>query len=304
MKGIDIFCVSQASTAICLSMDQPSTSSSSSIQLGGRAIDRHNPIIRDERRSTRYLPTNIPCTSQTPPINPKPYHQLHKSNQKSSSSKDPPNDQNKSSKSSKRERKTSSSLKPSDGSKKSCAKPSDIIRKSFARPPGDLFTPPGSSRYLLSDSSTAFFDGLSDNDPVFSLVQFDPMKSQAVNQEQSIALKESKHSTSSRDSNAAKPSSSSSSSLSETPSSDQVVDLRVSMHCRGCEGKLRKHLSRMEGVTSFKIDFAAKKVTIMGDVTPSGVLASVSKVKSAQFWPAISSSDPSTAASINQEIKI
>lgn len=40
-----------------------------------------------------------------------------------------------------------------------------------------------------------------------------------------------------------KPSSSSSSSRSI----DQVVDLRVSLHCRGCERKLRKHLSRMKG---------------------------------------------------------
>lgn len=38
------------------------------------------------------------------------------------------------------------------------------------------------------------------------------------------------------------------------------------------------------GVTSFNIDFAAKKVTVVGDVTPLSVLASISKVKNAQFW--------------------
>lgn len=27
----------------------------------------------------------------------------------------------------------------------------------------------------------------------------------------------------------------------------QVVVLRVSLHCKGCEGKVRKHISRMEG---------------------------------------------------------
>ena len=37
-------------------------------------------------------------------------------------------------------------------------------------------------------------------------------------------------------------------------------------------------------MTSFNIDFAAKKVTVVGDVTPLSVLASVSKVKSAQLW--------------------
>ncbi|XWS71741.1 hypothetical protein CRYUN_Cryun03dG0164600 [Craigia yunnanensis] len=64
-----------------------------------------------------------------------------------------------------------------------------------------------------------------------------------------------------------------------------VVVLRVSIHCKGCEGKVRKHISKMEGVTSVSIDLATKKVTVIGDVTPSSVLASLSKVKNAQLWP-------------------
>ncbi|XP_028775716.1 protein SODIUM POTASSIUM ROOT DEFECTIVE 3 [Neltuma alba] len=80
---------------------------------------------------------------------------------------------------------------------------------------------------------------------------------------------------------------------SPAPSSkDQVVVLRVSLHCKGCEGKVRKHISKMKGVTSYSIDLETKKVTIIGDVTPLGVLASVSKVKKAQLWPS-SSSTPS-----------
>ena len=43
------------------------------------------------------------------------------------------------------------------------------------------------------------------------------------------------------------------------------------------------------GVTSFNIDFASKKVTVVGDVTPLSVLASISKVKNAQLWPASAS---------------
>jgi hypothetical protein len=39
-------------------------------------------------------------------------------------------------------------------------------------------------------------------------------------------------------------------------------------------------------VKSFDIDFLAKKVTVVGDVTPLGVLNSVSKVKNAQLWGA------------------
>ncbi|MCL7029851.1 hypothetical protein MKW94_010022 [Papaver nudicaule] len=79
------------------------------------------------------------------------------------------------------------------------------------------------------------------------------------------------------------------------PATHQVVVLRVSLHCKGCAAKVRKHVSRMEGVTSFNIDFANKKVTVTGDITPLGVLTSVSKVKNAEFWP--SSSETSSPIS-------
>lgn len=46
------------------------------------------------------------------------------------------------------------------------------------------------------------------------------------------------------------------------------------------------------GVTSFNIDFAAKKLTVVGDVTPLSVLSSVSKVKNAQFWPLPANATP------------
>ncbi|KAL3518264.1 hypothetical protein ACH5RR_020853 [Cinchona calisaya] len=77
----------------------------------------------------------------------------------------------------------------------------------------------------------------------------------------------------------------------------QVVELRVSIHCKGCEGKIRKHIAKMEGVTSFSTDLATKKVTVIGNVTPLGVLTSISKVKNAEFWsssPTSSSSSSST----------
>ncbi|XP_039068687.1 heavy metal-associated isoprenylated plant protein 36-like [Hibiscus syriacus] len=65
----------------------------------------------------------------------------------------------------------------------------------------------------------------------------------------------------------------------------QVVVMRVSIHCQGCAGKVKKHLSKMEGVTSFSIDVESKRVTVMGHVSPAGVLESISKVKKAEFWP-------------------
>ncbi|CAO2824886.1 unnamed protein product [Amaranthus hypochondriacus] len=88
-----------------------------------------------------------------------------------------------------------------------------------------------------------------------------------------------------------------SSSSDATQSRDQVVVLRVSLHCKGCAGKLRKHLSKMEGVTSFSIDLETKKVTVKGNVTPLSVLTSISKVKNAQFWPSPVSNSPSSSSS-------
>ncbi|KAL5857247.1 hypothetical protein ACOSQ3_004705 [Xanthoceras sorbifolium] len=64
----------------------------------------------------------------------------------------------------------------------------------------------------------------------------------------------------------------------------QVVVMRVSLHCQGCAGKVKKHISKMEGVTSFSIDLETKRVTVMGYVSPIGVLESISKVKKAEFW--------------------
>ncbi|KAI4367466.1 hypothetical protein MLD38_023202 [Melastoma candidum] len=68
----------------------------------------------------------------------------------------------------------------------------------------------------------------------------------------------------------------------------QVVVMRVSLHCQGCAGKVKKHLSRMEGVTSFSIDLEEKRVTVRGHVSPAGVLESISKVKKAELWTSLS----------------
>ncbi|KAK7246774.1 hypothetical protein RIF29_41644 [Crotalaria pallida] len=64
----------------------------------------------------------------------------------------------------------------------------------------------------------------------------------------------------------------------------QVVVMRVAIHCQGCAGKVKRHLSKMEGVTSFSIDVESKRVTVMGHISPVGVLESISKVKRAELW--------------------
>ncbi|KAI4350878.1 hypothetical protein L6164_005285 [Bauhinia variegata] len=64
----------------------------------------------------------------------------------------------------------------------------------------------------------------------------------------------------------------------------KMVILRVSMHCQGCAKKVEKHISKLDGVSSYKIDLETKMVVVIGDILPLEVLESVSKVKSAQLW--------------------
>ncbi|XP_075517337.1 protein SODIUM POTASSIUM ROOT DEFECTIVE 2-like [Primulina tabacum] len=257
MKKMDIFCTSQVSTAICLSMEQKqptiSPSPSSSLLLG-RALDRHNPIIRDSRRIQKSLP---PCSISQPPVSPKPIkNQIKKKN-----TQNPPKESYDQTEilnglTTKRTDEKVSDDDTWNGNTKAAVP----ARKSWnCTRPGDFIIPPGSTRYMLSDMAVPSAD------PEPGLKQFPAEISK------SEALK------------------------TEEPSSspEQVVVLRVSLHCRGCEKKMRKHISRMEGVTSFDIDFPAKKVTVVGNVTPLGVLSSISKVKNAQLWlPTIPSSIP------------
>ncbi|XP_010452106.1 PREDICTED: protein SODIUM POTASSIUM ROOT DEFECTIVE 1 [Camelina sativa] len=323
-----MLCASQASaTTICSSMDktsQPSSSSSSSsatIRLGGRAIDRHNPIIRDGRRLT--LPPS-------PNLNP---------SSSSSSTYHTP-------------LKTRLGLESSE-QKRVAKRKSKKGDADVGKSPVSCFssdTPQGSSRYLLSNP--VLFDGFVDSDPI-QLPIDEPEITKADDldnfHEDRLIINASKYVSSSSSSTflgkkqpdffggfldyepvlspdnpfseptKASPTASLSSledkndvsspdfkfslppppppsppppsppptSQEKNSSSDQVVVLRVSLHCKGCAGKVKKHLSKLKGVTSYNIDFAAKKVTVTGDVTPLTVLASISKVKNAQFWPEI-----------------
>lgn len=66
----------------------------------------------------------------------------------------------------------------------------------------------------------------------------------------------------------------------------KMVTLRVAMHCQGCARRVEKHILKMDGVTSYKIDLESKMVVVIGDIIPFEVLESVSKVKYAELWSA------------------
>ncbi|KAI5395414.1 hypothetical protein KIW84_061841 [Lathyrus oleraceus] len=202
MKRMDIFCASQASTAICLSMEQASCSSSNAIQLGGRVIDRHNPLINDSRRSTSKNIT-APCSSSQPPIDPKKKSSFTSS--KSNGTRVYEQKKKKSTEDNVVAEHVNKSSKPVDS----------ILKKRLVKLPADSnsITPHGSTRSLLSDRAN--LDGSSDYGHALALSK--------------VVDKNDKD----EPNPASKP--------------DQVVVLRVSLHCKGCEGKLRKHISKMQG---------------------------------------------------------
>lgn len=235
---MDIFCASPASTAICSSMEHRSM-----VRRGPRPIDRRrNPHIHDRRKSQPH----VPCTSQLP-INPKPYYEKYR---------------------------------------RSSANQTDLRRKSSANFANDLnTTPPGSSRYLLSDSP--FIDWLSESSEpgAAALVPAEPAKPRRlISSNDSPALKSSFSARSHHDDQV--PWNHISLSVFHTSTKQkkknrtlshslwnnkflecfwtniyyvllfvvaylysnlQVVVLWVSLHCKGCEGKVRKHISKMEG---------------------------------------------------------
>ncbi|XP_074379234.1 uncharacterized protein LOC141720622 [Apium graveolens] len=253
-----------------------SSCSSSPISLGGRAIDRCNPIIRDASRLGKVVQLNT--TGTKPPSSPHqpttdPKHDIIKSMINIRQTK-----KKKTSmlSSLKKEKKTTSIADCADklvNKTKTSSEPATDSKEIIINSPGD------SSRYLLTTANSSSTHEMKSF--IYSH-RFDPH----------LALVEQSSCTSSFSSS--QFTSSPASAASNCQHYLQVVVLRVSLHCRGCERKMRKHISKMEGVTSFNIDFAAKKLTVVGNVTPLSVLASVSKVKKAQL---LTSPAPITSSS-------
>ncbi|KAL0714325.1 hypothetical protein Bca4012_021304 [Brassica carinata] len=216
-----------------------------------RAIDRHNPIIKDGRRSF-----TAPCSSGDDYI--APYRQLSKITRIPSSSS--PSGDGKMVQVDKGRKSTSGSLL-----KLLSSDNISLARKSFGCCDVTKSLPPGSTRYLRGTDPVSL-SGPTGKDMVVAREEGEPSEARRGS---GAAVEDKKKTSSGSDHQASK-----------------VVVLRVSLHCqcRGCEGKVKKHLSKMQGVTSFNIDFASKKVTVTGDITPLQVLGCLSKVKNAQFW--------------------
>ncbi|XP_010493986.1 PREDICTED: WAS/WASL-interacting protein family member 1-like [Camelina sativa] len=62
--------------------------------------------------------------------------------------------------------------------------------------------------------------------------------------------------------------------------------LRVSIHCEGCKRKIKKILSKIDGVYTTNIDVKQQKVTVMGNVEPEVLIKKIMKAgRHAELWP-------------------
>ncbi|XP_047060211.1 protein SODIUM POTASSIUM ROOT DEFECTIVE 1-like [Lolium rigidum] len=281
LPSINISCSSADATSVVASTGPGSGSS--------RFIDRHSPRLRDPHRTSTSASTKPPRPSfgsdntKDTPSSPSSNQQQHGHDSKK-----------------KKKSSTASAAGAANGGRRSSEK--------------RLVSPATSSRFLLNSSRmqsddlgvdmlalpppppppTSFIDVFPGKDAPLPPwpVHFPEDKPSVVQVAESSSSGSSSASSSSeitaapvdRDGHDQEEVMKRSSSTRRTQAG-QVVVLRVSLHCKGCAGKVKKHIAKMEGVTSFDIDIASKKVTVVGDVTPLGVLNSVSKVKPAQFWP-------------------
>ncbi|KAK1698901.1 hypothetical protein QYE76_015598 [Lolium multiflorum] len=283
LPTINISCSSADATSVVASTGPGSGSS--------RFIDRHSPRLRDPHRTSTSASTKPPRPS------------FDSDNARDSSASSP-----------------NSNLQQGHGSKKKKSSTGQAAASASANGPRSsekrLVSPATSSRFLLNSSRMQSDDlgvdmlALPPPPPPPSFIDVFPGKDASLpawpvhfpeEKEKSSVVQVAE--TSSSGSSSASSSSEittapvdkdgqdqeelmkRSSSTRRTQAGQVVVVLRVSLHCKGCAGKVKKHIAKMEGVTSFDIDIASKKVTVVGAVTPLGVLNSVSKVKPAQFWP-------------------
>ncbi|KAK3158748.1 hypothetical protein QOZ80_2AG0141080 [Eleusine coracana subsp. coracana] len=65
-----------------------------------------------------------------------------------------------------------------------------------------------------------------------------------------------------------------------------TVEMNVHMDCDGCEMRVRKAMSRLEGVSTVEIDMDTQKVTVTGYVDRREVLRAARRTgRAAEFWP-------------------
>ncbi|KAM7271647.1 hypothetical protein ACFE04_030861 [Oxalis oulophora] len=73
---------------------------------------------------------------------------------------------------------------------------------------------------------------------------------------------------------------------SELSNAMSIVELLVHMDCEGCEKRIRRAISKIEGVDCIEIDMDKQKVTVTGYVNRRKVLKRVRRTgRRAEYWP-------------------
>ncbi|EES12456.1 hypothetical protein BDA96_06G152500 [Sorghum bicolor] len=66
-----------------------------------------------------------------------------------------------------------------------------------------------------------------------------------------------------------------------------TIEMKVYMHCDACERKVRRTISKVEGVETVEVDREENKVTVTGDFEPEKVVRKIKKKtgKKAEILP-------------------
>ncbi|XP_066343565.1 copper transport protein ATX1-like isoform X1 [Miscanthus floridulus] len=56
-----------------------------------------------------------------------------------------------------------------------------------------------------------------------------------------------------------------------------TIEMKVYMHCDACERKVRRTISKVEGVETIEVDREENKVTVTGDFEPEKVVKKIKK---------------------------
>ncbi|CAA7391635.1 unnamed protein product [Spirodela intermedia] len=66
----------------------------------------------------------------------------------------------------------------------------------------------------------------------------------------------------------------------------EIVEIAVHMDCQGCEKKIRRAISKLQGVDTLDVDLDKQKVTVTGYMDRRKVLKTVRRTgRKAEFWP-------------------
>jgi copper chaperone len=81
----------------------------------------------------------------------------------------------------------------------------------------------------------------------------------------------------------------------------EVMEFKVTMHCEGCAGSVRRGLKRIPGVQSYTVDYAQQKATVVGTADPEEIM---SQIRKSGKTVSLISRSPAPAVEVSQESEV